>query len=294
MKRVNRRHGGKPFRSNNGLYQPVRICSTYDIRNMNIKHNRADLQADHPGFHDKNYRIRRQVIASIAESHRTGSAPEHVNYTDDEFNAVFQDLRTAGLYRADDLPQMASINDYVQSKTGFTFRPVAGLLAARDFLSALAFRVFFSTQYIRHSSAPLYTPEPDVIHELLGHAPLLANPEFAEFSQLIGLASLGASEEDIQKLQRCYWFTVEFGLLLQPENNSLRAYGAGLLSSPGELLHATSPTNTRVHPRYVPLCANTRLQSVYHAAVALWSHVSVCKLFYETEELKRVVVAKYS
>jgi len=111
-------------------------------------------------------------------------------------------------------------------------------VSAREFLGKLSQRTFCSTQYIRHHSQPFYTPEPDIVHELMGHAPMLAIPEFADLSQKIGEGSLSADDHQIERLATLYWFTIEYGLL--KTTTGYRAYGAGLLSSFGELEHALS------------------------------------------------------
>ena len=111
--------------------------------------------------------------------------------------------------------------------------PVAGLISARGFLSTLGRGVFLSTQYIRHHSMPLYTPEPDIVHELVGHATSFFQPDIVRLSRLFGEAALRADAATLEKLERVYWYTLEFGVA--QEDDEVKAYGAGLLSSFGEL-----------------------------------------------------------
>merc|ERR1719190_35946 len=144
-------------------------------------------------------------------------------------------------YKRESIPQLTDINTVLRQKTGFQLRPTAGLLSSRNFLNGLAFRIFFCTQYLRHHSVPFYTPEPDLVHELIGHAPMFANDDFAKFSQEIGLASIGATDEQIESLARCYWFSVEFGICRESSGSDVRkVYGAGILSSYGEIEHCMS------------------------------------------------------
>jgi phenylalanine-4-hydroxylase len=119
------------------------------------------------------------------------------------------------------------------ARTGFTYAPVAELMSPREFMETLEGKVFLATQYMRHPSAPLYTPEPDVIHELVGHAPSLADPRYARLNALFGTATGRADDARVEKLIRTYWYCLEFGLV--KENGSVKAVGAGLLSSFGEL-----------------------------------------------------------
>uniref|UniRef100_A0A915PSJ2 Biopterin-dependent aromatic amino acid hydroxylase family profile domain-containing protein n=1 Tax=Setaria digitata TaxID=48799 RepID=A0A915PSJ2_9BILA len=143
-------------------------------------------------------------------------------------------------YSDKQIPQLEDISNFLQSKTGFILRPCGGYLTSRNFLAALAFRVFCCTQYMRHHTNPYYTPEPDLCHEMLGHMAMFLNPVYAELSQQIGIASLGCSEEECTALTRLYFFTFEFGLLVDGEEfdekrRNLKVYGAGLLSCFDEL-----------------------------------------------------------
>ena len=214
-----------------------------------------EINKDHPGFSDNKYIERRKEIVTIADNYKHGDQIQTVEYTEEEngtWRTVYEKLASLypkyackqyidnlkllednGIYTFNKIPQLEDVSKFLKDKTGFTLRPVKGLLSSRDFLNGLAFRVFHSTQYIRHHSNPFYTPEPDVCHELLGHVPLFADNDFADFSQQIGIASLKATDYQINKLATVYWFTVEFGLCSQ--GGEVKAYGAGILSSFGEL-----------------------------------------------------------
>jgi phenylalanine-4-hydroxylase len=132
------------------------------------------------------------------------------------------------------VPQLSEVDERLGSLTGFRLRPVAGLVPTRQFYGALAKGTFHSTQYIRHHSVPFYTPEPDIVHEIIGHANMLAGDEFADLYVAAGKASLRAiTEEAHEFFSKVFWFTLEFGVLY--ERSELRTYGAGLLSSYGEI-----------------------------------------------------------
>jgi phenylalanine-4-hydroxylase len=211
-----------------------------------------ELPEDHPGFTDPAYRARRAAIAEVGRAHRRGDPIADVEYTPEEdevWRIVSHELRrkheryACRAYRegaravtlpTERVPQLREVDERVHGLTGFHIEPVPGLVPTREFYGALAERTFLSTQYIRHHSVPFYTPEPDIVHEIIGHANMLGNPVFADLYELAGQASVRAtSDEALERFSKVFWFTLEFGVVW--EDGELRTYGAGLLSSYGEI-----------------------------------------------------------
>jgi phenylalanine-4-hydroxylase len=213
---------------------------------------KVHLADDHPGASDASYRRRRNEIAAAALAWRPGEPVPQVRYTDEE-NAIwrtvsrelapkherlacraFREAKAALDLPADRVPQLDEVTDRLKPLTGFEFHPAAGLVPLDEFYGALADRVFHSTQYLRHPSGPLYTPEPDIVHEVIGHGNLLADPGIADVKRLAGEAARRCeTAEGLQYLADVFWFTIEFGVMW--EEGELRCYGAGLLSSFGEI-----------------------------------------------------------
>ena len=211
-----------------------------------------ELPADHPGVTDLAYRARRAAIAEVAEFyHRPGPIPD-VEYSpeeDDVWRVVSAELAAKHqiyacrayldstqrlVLPAERVPQLREVDERLASLTGFHIVPVAGLVPTRQFYGSLAERTFHSTQYIRHHSVPFYTPEPDIVHEIIGHTNMLAGDRFADLYEAAGRASLRATtDESLAYFSRVFWFSLEFGVVW--EDGELRAYGAGLLSSFGEI-----------------------------------------------------------
>ena len=152
----------------------------------------------------------------------------------------------AHLGAPDRIPRFDELSERLMRATGWQVVAVPGLIPEEAFFKLLFERRFPVTEWIREPEEFDYVVEPDVFHDLFGHVPLLFNPVFADYMQAYGAGGLKASQLDAcELLARLYWYTVEFGLIATPEG--LRAYGAGILSSAGELRHSvTSPEPKRV------------------------------------------------
>lgn len=222
------------------------------------------LDLDHPGAHDLEYRARREAIARAAfEFHRADPTTRQiplVDYTDEEHNvwryicdrlaplheqwacASYKEGRELLGIPTNTIPSVRVVSERLASLYRFRLEPVPGLVLPRQFLMKFADNVLLCTQYIRHHSKPEFTPEPDIVHEILGHAPMFTSHELRVYSRMMGEAARAATPEQMEWLSRLYWYTVEYGLI--EERGEPKAYGAGLLGGIQDLTNAFDGTAT--------------------------------------------------
>lgn len=200
-----------------------------------------------------------EIIALAAGPH---AAPTDIAYTPEE-HFVWQTVSTAlepiweqrvesAVLAArdklalptDHIPQLREVSMALEGRSGFVFRAVGGLAPREAFFSGLKHREFLSTQFIRSAENPFYTKQPDVVHELIGHATLLADPALAELHELAGQALTRVeTEEAKQAVANVWWFSGEFGVVRR--SSAVKAVGAGILSSISELQNIG---NVRIEP----------------------------------------------
>jgi phenylalanine-4-hydroxylase len=212
-----------------------------------------ELEAVHPGINDAAYVARRHELFALCRAYRLGSlGPPIIDYTDEEqriwrevspklddlhlryASRIYLDAKRELGISADRIPQLRHLGEHLKTRTGMHVVPAEGPIAYRIFYGYISDGGFPCTQFIRYGSQPEYTPEPDMIHDCLGHVPPLLNHDYAALLRMIGRAAVRATSGDhVLALKRLSWFSIEFGLI--EEEGETRVFGAGILSSIGEI-----------------------------------------------------------
>jgi len=230
---------GKPF-------DPQRMVTPPDATEF-------ELEIGQPGFEDEAYLQRRKNVFALCRRCRlAGLGPPLIEFTPEETRIWRQvspkldelhlkyasDFYLAGkrelAISRDEVPQLGPISERLRSETNMHLVPAEGALPYRTFYQYIADRGFPVTQFFRHGSQPEFTPEPDMIHDCLGHVPPLMNLDYAELLTLIGKAVACTMDgEQVLALKRFSWFSIEFGLI--EEAGEVKVLGAGILSSIAEI-----------------------------------------------------------
>ncbi len=217
-----------------------------------------ELEPGHPGLGDEAYLTRRLELFALCRDHRLGrKGPPAVEYTAEETriwqevapkldewhqrhaSRIYLDAKRELRIDEQQIPQLRDISRELEARSGMHLVPAEGPIPYRTFYSYIAERGFPVTQFIRHGSHPEFTPEPDMLHDCLGHVPPLVNHDYAALLTLIGRAAVSvATGDQVLALKRLSWFSVEFGLI--EEEGATKIFGAGILSSLGEIPYSLS------------------------------------------------------
>src|ERR1051325_4170709 len=205
-----------------------------------------ELEPGHPGLNDAGYVQRRKELFALCRRHRLQHlGPPFIDYTPEETRiwrevspkldelhrrhacSIYLKAKDTLGISADKIPQLRTLSERLERETNMHLVPAEGPLAYRTFYSYIAQRGFPVTQVLRHGSHPEFTPEPDMIHDCLGHVPPLMNHDYAEVLTLIGKAAYTSPDPlQVLALKRFSWYSIEFGLM--EEAGEIKVFGAGI------------------------------------------------------------------
>lgn len=153
---------------------------------------------------------------------------------------TFLEGLTALDFQPDAIPHLKSINAKLRDMTGWSLTVVPGIVEDAIFFEMLSHKIFPVTGWLRSKKQLQYIEEPDMFHDVFGHVPMLTDKQFCGFLEGLSRIALAYPNNTfvIERLVRMYWFTVEFGLVREP--NNVKICGAGILSSIGETLYCLS------------------------------------------------------
>ena len=252
--------------SMNNTNRLVEYGAVIDAQSMVLPPDITELELEpgHPGLGDESYVARRKELFDLCRQHRLEQlGPPFIEYNAEETRiwrevsprleelhkkyacSIYNSAKHRLAITETTIPQLRSISARLEQETNMHLIPAEGALPYRIFYEYIAKRGFPVTQFIRHGSHPEFTPEPDMIHDCLGHVPPLVNRDYAELLTLIGKAAAATPRGDhVLALKRFSWFSIEFGLI--EEHCETKVFGAGILSSTGEIPHSlSSPSATR-------------------------------------------------
>ena len=234
-----------------------------------------ELEPGHPGLGDEGYIQRRKELFALCRKHRLENlGPPLIEYNAEETRIwrevspkldelhfryacrIYLNAKRELAITRDEIPQLRHLSDRVRRETNMHLVPAEGALPYRTFYEYIAQRGFPVTQFIRHGSHPEFTPEPDMIHDCLGHVPPLMNQDYAELLTLIGKAAATTrTGEQVLALKRFSWFSIEFGLI--EEAGATKVFGAGILSSTGEIPYSLNSPEVKREPFVTDVVINT-------------------------------------
>jgi phenylalanine-4-hydroxylase len=234
-----------------------------------------ELEPGHPGLGDEGYIQRRKELFALCRKHRLENlGPPLIDYNAEETRIwrevspkldelhfryacrIYLNAKRELAITRDEIPQLRHLSDRVRRETNMHLVPAEGALPYRTFYEYIAQRGFPVTQFIRHGSHPEFTPEPDMIHDCLGHVPPLMNQDYAELLTLVGKAAATTrTGEQLLALKRFSWFSIEFGLI--EEAGATKVFGAGILSSTGEIPYSINSPEVKREPFVTDVVINT-------------------------------------